>query len=88
MNWIKKIFEKKESETHVDSVTLSFKEEIEQNIIPRIWQMAENEKEHLNWLIDNNAPSEMIETSRQYLNHFKQRHQEYIDYVADWKRYR
>ena len=65
------------------SSSLPFKEKMKQNIIPIVWQMAEKEKEHLNWLIDNNAPQEMIETSRNYLSHFRQRHKEYNDYVAD-----
>ena len=43
----------------------------------------EKEKEHLSWLIDNNAPKEMIEKSRNYLSHYRQRHKEYNDYVAD-----
>ena len=65
----------------VVSGSLSFKEQMKQDIIPRVWQMAEKEKEHLNWLIDNNAPNEMIETSRKYLSHFRQRHKEYIEYA-------
>jgi len=65
----------------VVSGSLSFKEQLKQDIIPRIWQMAEKEKEHLNWLIDNNAPKDMIETSRLYLTHFRQRHKEYIEYA-------
>ncbi len=60
---------------------LSFKEQMKQNIIPRVQEMAEKEKEHLNWLIDNNAPKNMIETSQHYLSHFKQRYKEYIEYV-------
>ena len=86
MNWIKKLFSKKEEKQCAISVvssSLSFKEQMEQDIIPRVWQMAEKEKEHLNWLIDNKAPKEMIEKSRKYLSHFRQRHKEYIDYVAD-----
>ena len=67
----------------VVSSSLSFKEQMEQDIIPRLRQMAEKEKDHFNWLIDNNAPKEMIETSRQYLSHFRQRYNEYIDYVSD-----
>lgn len=63
------------------SGSLSFKEQMKQDIIPRVWQMAEKEKEHLNWLIDNNAPKYMIETSRKYLGHFRQRHKEYIEYA-------
>ena len=61
------------------SGSLSFKEKMKQDIIPRVWQMAEKEKDHLNWLIDNNAPKDMIETSRRYLNNFRQRHKEYIE---------
>lgn len=63
------------------SITISFKEEMTQNIIPRVWKMIEKEQNHLNWLIDNNAPKEMIEQCQIYLNHFKKRHKEYIEYV-------
>lgn len=86
MNWIKKLSSKKTEKQRAISVvssTLSFKEQMKQDIIPRVWQMTEKEKEHLNWLIDNNAPQEMIEKSRNYLSHFRQRHKEYNDYVAD-----
>ena len=87
MNWIKRLFgkkaETKQCDIHVVGSSLSFKEQMKQDIIPRVWQMAEKEKEHLIWLIDNNAPQEMIETSRNYLSHFRQRHKEYNDYVAD-----
>ena len=65
------------------SGSLSFKEQMRQDIIPRVWQMAEKEKEHLNWLIDNNAPKDMIETSQRYLSHFRKRHKEYIEYADD-----
>jgi hypothetical protein len=56
------LFEKSNNYSVV-SGSLSFKEQMKQDIIPRVWQMAEKEKEHLNWLIDNNAPKDMIETS-------------------------
>ena len=65
----------------VVSGSLSFKEQMKQDIIPRVWQMAEKEKEHLNWLIDNNAPKDMIETSQRYLSHIRQRYKEYIEYA-------
>ena len=65
--------------------SLSFNEQMKQDIIPRVWQMAEKEKEHLNWLIDNNAPKDMIETSQHYLSHFIQRHKEYIEYADGFK---
>jgi len=63
------------------SGSLSFKEQMKQDIIPRVWQMAEKEKEHLNWLIDNNEPKDMVETSQHYFSHFRQRHKEYIEYA-------
>lgn len=63
------------------SGSLSFKEQMEQSIIPRVWQMVEKEKEHLNWLKDNNAPKEFIETSEKHLIHFQQRCKVYIEYV-------
>lgn len=56
---------------------------MKQDIIRSVWQMAEKEKEHLNWLVDNNAPKKMIKISRNYLSHFTQRHKEYRDYVSD-----
>lgn len=60
---------------------LSFKEQMKQDIIPFVERMIEKEKEHLNWLIDNNAPKDIIETSQRYLSHFRQRHKEYIEYA-------
>jgi hypothetical protein len=60
------------------------KEKMKQEFIPRIYQMCEKEKEHLNWLIDNNATQELIDESRNYLKHLKQRYKEYNDYVKDW----
>lgn len=85
MNLIKRITDKLRRKPllvkPVVSGSLSFKEQMKQDIIPRVWQMAEKEKDHLNWLIDNNAPREMIETSRNYLSHFRQRHKEYIEYA-------
>jgi len=83
MNLLKMLFGSRKPALNkpVVSVSLSFKELMKQDIIPRVWQMAEKEKEHLNWLIDNNASNEMIETSRKYLSHFRQRHKEYIEYA-------
>ena len=63
------------------SGSLSFKEQMKQDIIPFVERMIEKEKEHLNWLIDNNAVKDIIETSQRYLSHFRQRHKEYIEYV-------
>lgn len=56
---------------------------MKQDLITRVWKMAEKEKEHLGWLIDNNAPNEMINKSSSSLSHLRQRHKEYNDYVAN-----
>jgi len=82
MSWVKRFFSKKKGVTQNVVNSLSFKQEMKQDFIPRIWQMAEKEKKHLEWLIEKNADAEMIETSRKYLSHFRQRHKEYNDYVA------
>ena len=43
--------------------------------------MIEKEKNHLYWLESVKAPKEFIERSEWHLNHFRQRHKEYIDYA-------
>lgn len=63
------------------SGSLSFKEQMKQNIIPFVERMIEKEKQHLYWLESKNAPKEFIEKSKWYLNHFRQRHKEYIEYA-------
>lgn len=83
MNLLKMLFGSKKPALNkpVVSGSLCFNEQMKQDIIPRVWQMAEKEKYHLNWLIDNNAPKDMIETSQRYLNNFRQRQKEYIEYA-------
>jgi len=82
---IKRIFGEggKEKKCAIDSVSncLSFKEQMKQHLISRLLEMAERENEHLNWLIDNDAPSEIISKSSSCLSHLRQRHKEYNDYV-------
>lgn len=63
------------------SGSLSFKEQMKQDIIPFVERMIEKEKQHLYWLEGKNAPKEFIEKSKLYLNHFRQRHKEYIEYA-------
>lgn len=65
--------------------SLSFKDEMEQDIIPRVLEMAEKEKEHLSWLMDKNAPKDMIYRSNESLCHLLQRYSEYIEYVKGLK---
>lgn len=63
------------------SSSLSFREQMKQVIIPFVERMIEKEKKHLYWLESKNAPKEFIEKSKLYLNHFRQRHKEYIEYA-------
>lgn len=63
------------------SGSLSFKEQMVNDIIPFVERMIEKEKEHLYWLESKNAPKEFIERSKLHLNHFRQRHKEYIEYA-------
>jgi hypothetical protein len=63
------------------SGSLSFKEQMINDIIPFVERMIEKEKEHLHWLESKNAPKEFIERSKWYLNHFRQRHKDYIEYA-------
>ncbi len=59
----------------------SFKEQLINDIIPRIEVMAKKEKEHLHWLIDHDAPTDFIQLSQKYYNHFTQRIKEYREYA-------
>ena len=65
----------------VVSGSLSFKDQMVNDIIPFVERMIEKEKNHLYWLERKNAPKEFIERSKWYLNHFRQRHKEYIEYA-------
>lgn len=64
---------------------LSFKEQMQKDIIPRVYEMIQKEKENLKWLLNNNAPDYMIENSIFHLQHFKNRHKEYIEYIEKIK---
>lgn len=61
--------------------TNPFKEQMINDIIPFVEKMIEKEKNHLYWLESKNAPKEFIEKSKSHLNHFRQRHKEYIEYL-------
>jgi|688.fasta_scaffold913209_2 hypothetical protein len=63
----------------VDS--LSFKERMVNDIIPFVEIIIEKEKNLLHWLESKNAPKELIESSKWHLDHFRQRHKEYIEYA-------
>jgi hypothetical protein len=65
----------------VVSCSLSFKDQMVNDIIPFVERMIEKEKNHLYWLESKNAPKEFIERSKWHLNHFRQRHKEYIEYA-------
>lgn len=63
------------------SGSLPFTEQMINDIIPFVERLIEKEKQHLYWLENKNAPKEFIERSKLYLNHFRQRHKEYIEYA-------
>lgn len=63
------------------SGSLSFKEQMVNDIIPFVERMIGEEKNHLYWLESINAPKEFIEKSKWHLNHFRQRHKKYIEYA-------
>jgi hypothetical protein len=59
----------------------SFKEQLLNDLIPRIEAMKEKERLLLHWLIDNDAPFDFIQLSQKYYNHFSQRIKEYQEYA-------
>lgn len=59
----------------------AFKEQLINDFIPRIEAMKQKEKAHLFWLIDNDAPTDFIQLSQKYYNHFTQRIKEYQEYA-------
>lgn len=50
-------------------------------ILPFIHRMIEKEKQHLEWLKKNNAPSSFISSTIASLQHLKQREIEYVKYI-------
>ena len=63
------------------SGSLSFKEQLLNDFIPRIEAMAEKEKAHLHYLIDNEAPTEFIQMSQKTHFHFLEKIKEYKEYA-------
>jgi hypothetical protein len=59
----------------------NFKEQLLNNFIPRIEVMAEKEKGHLHYLIDNDAPTEFIQMSQETHFHFINKIKEYKEYA-------
>lgn len=53
-----------------------------ENYTLKILDMANSEKEHLNFLLENDAPKEMIDSSNVYLRYLRQRHVEYLNYTS------
>ena len=83
MNLLKMLFGSRKPALNkpVVSGSLSFKEQMKQDVIPFVERIIEKEKEHLYWLESKKAPQEFIERSKWHLNHFRQRHKEYIEYA-------
>ena len=82
LKWLLKITKPSLNKPVINN-NLSFKEKMKQDIIPKAWRMVKKEKEHLNWLVNNNASKDIIETSQYHLNRLRQRHKEYIKYVEN-----
>lgn len=65
--------------------SLSFKEQLQMNVIPSIDRMIGKEREHLRWLETQMGKSvvviEFVNTSKKVLSHLEQRLIEYIDYA-------
>lgn len=61
----------------------SFKEQLELDIIPRLKKLIENEREHLNMLLETKASENMIKNSEYHLKHFEQRYDEYVKYAQN-----
>jgi hypothetical protein len=77
---IKKL--KLETSQIVDSgVNLSFKEKMLNDIIPFVEKLIERESSHLYQLERKKAPTDLIEKSKKYLSHYRQKHKEYVEFV-------
>lgn len=83
MNLLKRFFKSSipEQSAPAPKKYSSFKEEMINDIIPRVAKMIEKEQAHLIWLESKKAPQEFIDRSRFYLAHFKASHREYNEYA-------
>lgn len=89
-NIFSSFFSKKEIEKQEEEISpvvfSSFKEQMQKDIIPRLAQMIEKEKNHLEFLKKQPQTDEVkkfISTSEFQLNHFTQRHKEYVRYAIN-----
>lgn len=58
-----------------------FKDELINDIIPRIENLRERERKHLYKLIGNKAPIDFIQLSQKYYNHFEEQIIKYKEYA-------
>ncbi len=84
MNFIEKLFGKKERSVKSDRKA-PFIVKLEHDFIPRLMEMIDKEKDHLDFLKQSNAPKRMIQASQKSLEHFEKRLKEYNDYLAHLK---
>ena len=68
------------NENIANASSADFKSLLKTNIIPRTELMEKKEREHLHWLIDNNAPTEFVATAQKCLFHYAERIKEYNEY--------
>lgn len=77
MNFLRKMLKCKEKVEN----DKSFKELLIDDIIPMVEKMKDKERSHLQWLNDNSAPIDFIQTSRKYYMYYEQRLKEYQEYL-------
>lgn len=71
---------------HVNKTNLTFKQEMEMDFIPRIAEMIEKERTHLNYLKSqpkNEIIGGFIQKSNQCLSHLQKRYKEYVEYAKN-----
>ncbi len=66
---------------YLNKTDLTFKQQLEMDFIPAIEQMVEKERLHLQYLLSKNADKKMIESSKNWLQHYKSRLKEYQEYA-------
>jgi hypothetical protein len=69
---------------YLNKTNLTFKQELEMDIIPRISEMFHKEIAHLAYLKEqpkNETVDEFIKESNHYISHLKKRYNEYMEYA-------
>ncbi len=59
-----------------------FKTQMKDIFIPALKHMVEKEKEHLLWLEKNKAPKRFVEESKEWLDYYQKRHDEFAEFLS------